>query len=266
MTCPSFTDIVRSCDEGGLSPSSPDIVQHIQQCTPCREQIADLSATLEALRHQKVVEASDERRRRILNAIAEEKKPRRPIVLWSGAFASALAVCAFWLIIPATSEDPLEDGFQARAHDHSQWSGMHIYRLPQEGATPELITEVFTESDRLLFAYGNQDPRRFSWLAIVAVDAQENFLWYHPQEPTSPGDTTALPIEHGVTGREIPVSVRLGVPAGDLHIFAVFSRRPLSQGVLENEVHRYLRDPQSWAREDMEILHRHLRVEGIGEP
>jgi len=236
MRCPLPKELVFFIDGGATQERGAWLENHLAQCASCRGQVEDTRATVAELTAHSPAYKDTARRDRILAAIeAEEVTPHRPRLwrdprwLWGIGFgAAASTVLIATLLLPALWTETPE--FQARTTSQTQWVGLHAYRIGKIASSPSRVHDSIAADDQLLFSYTNLEGRGLRWLAIVARDTDGHFFWYQPESTTG---VTGIPIDSGVSGREIPQAVRFPLAAGTLHLAGIFSSQPLERQAVE---------------------------------
>lgn len=183
--------------------------------------IADARALLAALAHP------EEEPRDLVPAIAARlQRPRR----WRFAVpaTAALAAAVALLVWSGPSE------FRTKGTNTSAdaWSGIELYRLPQNG-TVERVAEAVNANDALLVAYRNGGATPYSHLAVFGVDADGKIAWYFPAWTNPNEDPESIAILPSTAPVELHERITHALAKGRLVVHAIFSRRPLRVSELE---------------------------------
>jgi hypothetical protein len=147
-------------------------------------------------------------------------------------FCAALAAVAFASIVFALGRLPEPPRAKSAAPAAARrWTAVQAFAVDAAGIPRQLGTALSARAG-LAFAYSNLGESPFSHLMIFGVDAGGEVRWFHPAYERAGSDPQSIAIGRG-SGVELAEVIRHDLPAGQLTIYSLFSRRPLH--VLEVE-------------------------------
>jgi hypothetical protein len=191
---------------------------HLADCRSCRDHY-DRHALLAQVDPQ--VAPARERL-----AVALGFAPSLPAPLAAGRapwrWAALLVPLAVALIFVVARRRPIDDsdaGFAARGTRVEP--GLYAYRVSQRHPLP--VAGRMPAGEELAFAYEN--PTKYGWLMVVAVDGTGSVFWYHPDPDTS---DRAIRISKQPGRHELPVAIRHEYAGDRLRILGIFSSQALS--------------------------------------
>jgi hypothetical protein len=218
---------------------SAEIDQHLESCRACRERLQRRREMIESLAEPdgelEGLDLVEDVRRLVEEQGKQPAKKRRKLPAVSvriGLLLVALAgAVALWF---ATAE---KDEFRVKSaspvvHEQDRWVGVQAFRLG-EGDRPAPLSGNLGRGEFLLFAYTNQGESPFPYMMILAVDAGKRAHWFYPAYTGEGTDPRSIPIAGNVTGAELFEKIRHDFAPGPLHIYGLFTRKPLKVSEVE---------------------------------
>ncbi len=95
------------------------------------------------------------------------------------------------------------------------------------------LTEIPSDAE-LAFAYANRTDRRY--LMILSIDASKRIAWYYPAWTDPNTAPLSIPIESSPTLKELPEAIRQHHDGMQIHLMALFLKRPLTVVKVEENI------------------------------
>lgn len=160
---------------------------------------------------------------------AEPRRRRFGFPIASGLLAAAAAATLWWATAERR-EDTTTGGFHAKANNPAQldkWVATQVYAIGngvgENDVAAARVHETIRRDDDLAFSYTNVNGEGFSYLLVGGV-TQEGAVYWFLSDPTL---NVSIPIESGVSNKEVPMRVHHDLPLGPLRIVSIFTHTPM---------------------------------------
>lgn len=214
---------------GRISPGDErHLREHVAGCADCRAYY-ERHLLLAEMDRERAIGLQD--RIAVGLGLARARRAAYAPLLGGLAVAAAVAVVA----VAAPTLLPKHSEFAGRgAASRGPEAELYVYRIGSGGSAERADGTRMGRHDELAFAYTNRGA--WPYLSVFAVDEHGHVYWYHPAWQNADETPRAVAIQSGPDGRELPDATSHELDGTRLHVFGLFSRKPLSTRDVEGRL------------------------------